>query len=496
MAVLPAKTEFESWSAAGSGLRIEYPAALLEQICTEAVEALEAAYGGIGIGGVLFGTHAGGTVRVTASRPLPSEHAYGHRFILSERDYENLRLLLSAPRRDPDLRGLVPVGWYHSIPRGGLALTARDAEVQDRFFPQPWQLAVAIHPEREEPSTVAFCVRDGDPRALFKTRVQGRRQSAVRPEPGPEPVPRPAAEPKQAAPPAPASATTFGDLPEPAIWEKTAEPEQTTAVPEAPKAEPALEALAQPAAHALPAGPSPPETARALDERKAPLIFEPPPPPAPLLPISRTQRQLFPTPAAEQGAPAQLEAPKPPLAEGVETVAPVPAGAGSGAALPAWAQSEALPKRRRWWLWAIPAVLLVAAAAAGAAWYLNGGGAKPELALWVTDLGGQLMIEWDRAAAPVQRAVGGTLEIVDGGERVVMKMDAEKLREGSVDYVRRSEVVDVKLTVLLGHGRTATDTIRFVGPPVARVPADDVIRERDALKQQVDRLKAELNSER
>lgn|GEM_PF-964766 len=564
MAVLPAQTEFESWSAAGSGLRVEYPAALLEQICNEAIEALDAAYGGAGTGGVLFGTYADGTVRVMASRPLACEHAYGRRFLLSERDCENLRLLLSAPRRDAGLRGLVPVGWYHSIPRGGPALTARDAEVHDRFFPRPWHLAVAIHPEREEPSAVAFCVRDGASRALFKTRVQARKRPAAElareraaeePAPGavipearqaavpaqPEGSPHWEARSEQAAsgpavpeggprqgpgagcgPEREAGHSAAADTPGhaagraipieklgPELSEEAPATERAATVPGvvagapgaalAPGTSMESPVAAAPVEKALPAGAVSGEGGPA-----APAAFEPPP--APLLTISRSQRALFPAGTKPEGPVTGATAGGDVAPEGIEAaVGESPAahrraserdGGDFEAPLPAWARAGETQKRRRWWVWAICAVVLIAAIAGGGAWYFGGAGAKPELALWVTDLGGQLMIEWDRAAKPVQRAVGGSLEIVDGGEHLAIKMDGEKLREGSVDYVRRSEVVDVKLTVSLPGGRTVADSIRFLGPPVARVPVDDVVRERDALKQQVDRLKAELNSER
>jgi hypothetical protein len=138
---------------------------------------------------------------------------------------------------------------------------------------------------------------------------------------------------------------------------------------------------------------------------------------------------------------------------------------------------------------------LLIAAAAGVGWYWTSGAGDSPLSLWVADVGGQLLIEWDRTARPIRNASEGIIDIRDGSEKVLVKMDPERLHEGSVDYVRRSEIVDVKLLVRDAGGRTAEETLRFVGPPVSR-PVDELTRERDALKAEVERLRAELERAR
>jgi hypothetical protein len=159
-------------------------------------------------------------------------------------------------------------------------------------------------------------------------------------------------------------------------------------------------------------------------------------------------------------------------------------------ALASWVQPEA-PGSRRWY-WGALAVLLLAAGAFGVWRYWAAGRLNAPLSLWVADVGGQLLIEWDRTAGPIRSARSGIIEIRDGGPPKYIPLDPERLREGSVDYVRRSEMVDVKLRVDTASGAHAQELIRFVGQPVLRPAAEDVVKERDELKAEVERLRAEV----
>ncbi len=379
MGVPRVEDEFESWSAEGYPLRIQYPAAVLEEICAAAVEGLSRfRHGGVETGGVLYGTHQDGVVRVLAYRPLLCEYAFGPRFVLSERDRARLRELVRAPAHDPTLRGMEAVGWYHSHTRSGVTLSPRDLEVYERYFPAPWQIALVLHPDQFGPSTAGFFLRA---EMLFAVEVKPRRRRA---EPAPEPVREP---------------------------------------------EPQAEAPALPVEAAEPEPPAPVQTATRPDSR----------------------------------GPEETE-------------------------LPSWAAQapEPSPWRKGWW--AALALVLVGAAGFGVLRYWQTTAPSPPLALWVADVGGQLLIEWDRTARPVRNATRGVIEIRDGNQPVRIEMDASRLREGSVDYVRQSEVVDVRLRV--EHpGGAAQELIRFVGPPVSR--QDEAAKERDALKAEVERLQAE-----
>jgi hypothetical protein len=70
-----------------------------------------------------------------------------------------LKQLLEHAKDDPELNGLEPAGWYHSV-YGDLAITRKDAAIQDRYFPDPWKPLALIRRVKGEPATVAFYLRE------------------------------------------------------------------------------------------------------------------------------------------------------------------------------------------------------------------------------------------------------------------------------------------------------------------------------------------------
>ncbi|HPQ15465.1 MAG TPA: hypothetical protein PLP04_09555 [Bryobacteraceae bacterium] len=421
MSLAELEPEYGHWAIHGLPVRIEYAVPVLEEIAATAVDGLyRIRHGGIEVGGVLFGTVERGVVRITAFRELECEHAFGPRFVLSERDKAAMRRLLELPRTEPSLAGLQPVGWYHSHTRSGIALSPRDLEIYNRYFPEVWQVALCVRPEAFGPTRAGFFVRErnGDIQAeapYEEFTILPRRSQGARSQPREVPL-----------------APLAADLePEP-------QPEQAAVPPQVP----------------------------AKSEEAAP---EP-------------SREEVPLPAPTFGGLAAPPVPK---------EAPAPAAAvPDDSALPSFASSQPREGRSRKWLWVTLVILLVAAAGGGALWYYYW--ARPEpLSLWVADVGGQLLIEWDRTAAPIRRAKSATLEILDGKERVEMHIDAERLREGSVDYVRRGDIVDVRLTVHQSGRPSMRESIRFIGQPVRREEAE-AIKQRDELKAEVERLRLEL----
>ena len=46
------------------------------------------------------------------------------------------------------------IGWYHTHPEGGFALTPSDETTHLRFFPQPWQMAIVLKPGFDVPHAI------------------------------------------------------------------------------------------------------------------------------------------------------------------------------------------------------------------------------------------------------------------------------------------------------------------------------------------------------
>jgi hypothetical protein len=92
----------------------------------------------------------------------------------------------------------------------------------------------------------------------------------------------------------------------------------------------------------------------------------------------------------------------------------------------------------------------------------------------------------------LRQASGGTLSIQDGSHHVDLKMDGNRLREGSISYARQSEVVDLRLSVKAPDGSSAEEVIRFVGQPVNRGVQVETVSQNDELKAEIERLRDEV----
>ncbi len=153
----------ESWRVSESQFKIEWSAAVLDEIRREAVDGYFALpHGGAETGGVLFGTRNDGRVRILGFRALECEHALGPGFTLSENDRERLRILMDEGAKDLYANGWEVVGWYISHTRSEICLSVKDLEVYDRFFPEPWQVTLVVRPHAFKPTLAGFFVREAD----------------------------------------------------------------------------------------------------------------------------------------------------------------------------------------------------------------------------------------------------------------------------------------------------------------------------------------------
>ena len=150
-----------TWSVPQCPFTIESSARVLDEIRLEIMDAFfSLPRGGAEIGGVLLGHFASGRLSIQGYRALECEHAFGPSFTLSENDFGRLQELLAAAEAKPG--EAQPVGWYHSHTRSELFLTDADRGIHDRFFSQPWQVALVLKPHTFQPTRAGFFFRERD----------------------------------------------------------------------------------------------------------------------------------------------------------------------------------------------------------------------------------------------------------------------------------------------------------------------------------------------
>jgi proteasome lid subunit RPN8/RPN11 len=155
------ETAVAEWTAPQCPFRIEYSARALDDIRLAVVDAFfSLPRGGAEIGGILLGQHDAGRVLITGFEALDCEHATGPSFTLSARDQTLLAEMTAVARRNPS--NLQPVGWYHSHTRSEIFLSDTDQDIHNRFFPEPWQVALVLKPHTFEPTRAGFFFRERD----------------------------------------------------------------------------------------------------------------------------------------------------------------------------------------------------------------------------------------------------------------------------------------------------------------------------------------------
>jgi proteasome lid subunit RPN8/RPN11 len=414
---------------------------VLEEIRLAAVDAFfSLPRGGAEIGGILFGTNEGDEVRILASRPMECEHARGPTFVLSDKDRDRLRTQLAESGLDSGLHGLKVVGWYHSHTRSEIFLSELDLEIYREFFPEPWQVALVVRPAGLKPTRAGFFFRDRD--GLIRNTASLHEFILVSPAQNGEDKPH---------------VVTNGapaiSLLKPLVVEQPA-----------PAGTPGPEATPQSVGEAKPKGeadPLPPSTVRLRRET---------------LPVERASEG---TP--EIGPPFEMVRP-------VEFVPPA-----------FMRQPEPRSHSRTWMLLAV--FLLVAAGTAAyftSDYWMTALASKPAyLHLKVFDTDGQLRIEWDRESLAPQDVQGGTLEIVDGVSMTSIPLDGAKVRMGSFQYARRSEMVEIHLAVRTPRGPIEEFT-SFIGqapPPPRPTPNPEQAQDAEAKAAEAERARGDLRKQ-
>ncbi len=155
--------DLATWTQTGTSFTVTYPLNLFHEIDFLVNEGYRSIpYGGIEVGGLLFGHSDQKSARIDALRMISCEHASGPSFVLSERDISGLKEQLDAASADPDLEGLEAIGWFISHTRRNLQMNDHESVVFDQFFSKPGMITLLVKPERFKPTRFGFLVRDAN----------------------------------------------------------------------------------------------------------------------------------------------------------------------------------------------------------------------------------------------------------------------------------------------------------------------------------------------
>lgn len=157
----PIPSPYGLWQAEARPGAIEYSHIVMSDIAAFAEDGMHRlSRGGIEVGGILFGSRNGMSIKIEAWRPILCEHARGPSFLLSPKDEKGFAKLLSEFGADPGLKGYEVLGWFHSHTRSEICLTDEDLQFYDRYFAYRWQVALVLKPKRHEHVRAGFFVRE------------------------------------------------------------------------------------------------------------------------------------------------------------------------------------------------------------------------------------------------------------------------------------------------------------------------------------------------
>jgi hypothetical protein len=152
----PGQSDYCKWPFQPLSMEVVCTNNVLETIRVEAVDGFNRlSHGGLETGGILFGRQTERSVQILACQPLECEHKTGPSFVLSEKDELALQAALSGHQLD----ALQPVGLYMVHSRRGFSLAESDRRIMDRYFPEPWQMALLLMPAKLGPTRAGFFVR-------------------------------------------------------------------------------------------------------------------------------------------------------------------------------------------------------------------------------------------------------------------------------------------------------------------------------------------------
>ena len=132
-----------------------------------------------------------------------------------------------------------------------------------------------------------------------------------------------------------------------------------------------------------------------------------------------------------------------------------------------WKTSSAEPIRRNfaahWQAWSAGAVVMaVCLIVLGGVIRIENRSGEGSIQLQAADRRGQLDIRWDPESDLIRRATSAKLFIVDGAQRLYVKLDGVRLRRGAVNYPRQSDRVELRMALAEPDGRMVEQQATFV----------------------------------
>jgi hypothetical protein len=433
-----AESAITTWTAPECPFAIEYSARLMDEIRLSVMDAFfSLPRGGAEIGGVLLGSYNHSKLTIKGYAPIECEHAFGPGFTLSARDLAKLERLLASAPGGPAGRDVKPVGWYHSHTRSEIFLSGADLEIYNRFFPEPWQVALVLKPHTFEPMRAGFFFREAAAgiaaaRSYTEFQLEGLPLERL---PGMEEGPARRVALLEKKPQARGGAGPA----------RPVTPEPSCTPGEAPSEVPSG-ALGRALTGPAPAAIAPSAAAEGGRGRHPEIAL----PKFLVQPSTRSQRWLVPA---------------------LTIAAFVVLG------------SVIYQTRIQWWP---PLVNLVHASAAGP---------PASLGLSAADENGQLQIRWEGNSALVRNAADAALRIVDSGALQSITLDAAHLQSGSFTYARASQNVDITLEVRQPGGRSVSEATSFLSgahEPTLANQRDDLERENEQLLLDIKNLEKSL----
>jgi proteasome lid subunit RPN8/RPN11 len=463
-----------TWSTPECPFSIECSSRVLDDIRLSVTDAFfSLPRGGAEIGGILLGAWQEDRLVISDYAALDCEHALGPSFTLSVSDETRLQDLIRATSGSGAAR---PVGWYHSHTRSGVLLSDSDLTIHNRYFPEPWQVALVVKPHTFEPMRAGFFFRG--PGGIIHSSASYH-EFPIEPQPLRQ-VPR--AVPREAP-----AQPNYGSGPAGPIVDVRAERAAAPA-PAAPIVDVRAERVTPPVTAAPIVSPEAEAAARVAPAAPA---------------IGRRDAEPA-TPPAAPAATSPAAMPEPARETEPRTAAPVP--------LPR--MFEVQPERS--WAWLKVLLVVAVGAAAGAALYAERDAWYPPVAsllqpaspevnaastgLNTVDEAGQLQIRWGANSTPVRRATGASLEIVDGGPPPSsITLDVQHLASGVFTYGRRTARVDVTLVLDQPDGTKVRQVTSFLGQkppaPAALASSAQANQDREEMLQLVAGLRAQLDAE-